>query len=110
LRDGMADFIAAARRTGGRVRRGAHAGGSGARPAADREQTRVIREWARENGYDLAERGRIRPTNRREPKPPNPSPGAHAGPEPADAAWPDPADAAEPRPGGRRGSAGPHHR
>jgi nucleoid-associated protein Lsr2 len=59
LRDGLADFVAAARRTGGRLRRGARAGGSGARPAADREQTRAIREWARENGYDLAERGRI---------------------------------------------------
>lgn len=31
-------------------------------PAADREQTKVIREWAREHGYEVAERGRI-PTN-----------------------------------------------
>jgi nucleoid-associated protein Lsr2 len=59
LRDALAEFIAAARRTGGRVRRGTRGGGSGARPAADREQTKAIREWARENGYDLAERGRI---------------------------------------------------
>jgi Lsr2 len=50
LRDGLAEFIAAARRTGGRVRRGA--GG----PAHDGP---AIREWAREQGHELAERGRI---------------------------------------------------
>jgi hypothetical protein len=59
LRDGLANFIAAARRTGGRVRRGTRASRPSGRPAADREQTKAIREWARDNGYDLAERGRI---------------------------------------------------
>ena len=63
LRDTLADFVAAARRTSGRRKRGgARAGSSAARPAADREQTRLIREWARENGYELADRGRI-PSN-----------------------------------------------
>jgi hypothetical protein len=62
LRAALADFIEAARRTGGRVKRGASAAKPAARPAADREQTKAIREWARQNGFDLADRGRI-PTN-----------------------------------------------
>lgn len=59
LRDELADFITAARRTGGRIRRGAPRSGAGTRPTADRERTRAIREWARAHGYELAERGRI---------------------------------------------------
>jgi hypothetical protein len=55
LRDGLADFVAAGRRIGGRIKRGSSAGGrstgSGDGPA--------IREWAREQGHELAERGRI---------------------------------------------------
>jgi hypothetical protein len=55
LRDGLADFVAAGRRIGGRIKRGSAAGGrsagSGDGPA--------IREWAREQGHELAERGRI---------------------------------------------------
>lgn len=58
LRDAVADFIAAGRRTGGRIKRGISP--SAARPAvADREQTRAIRDWARQNGFDMADRGRI---------------------------------------------------
>ncbi|RDI67902.1 histone-like nucleoid-structuring protein Lsr2 [Nocardia pseudobrasiliensis] len=30
-----------------------------ARPAAAREQTAAIRAWARKNGYDVSDRGRI---------------------------------------------------
>jgi hypothetical protein len=58
LRGSLADYVGAARRTGGRISRSASKG-SAARPAADREQTRAIREWARDNGWALAERGRI---------------------------------------------------
>ncbi|WP_067885675.1 histone-like nucleoid-structuring protein Lsr2 [Nocardia vaccinii] len=29
------------------------------RAAADKEQTKAVREWARKNGYDVASRGRI---------------------------------------------------
>jgi hypothetical protein len=54
LRDGLAGFIAAARRTGGRVKRGAAASG---RAAAN--DGPMIREWARKQGHQLAERGRI---------------------------------------------------
>jgi hypothetical protein len=59
LRDAVADFVSAARRTGGRIKRGTSAPSSTTRPPADREQTKAIRAWARQNGYDLAERGRI---------------------------------------------------
>ncbi|HEX3783151.1 MAG TPA: Lsr2 family protein [Pseudonocardiaceae bacterium] len=60
LRKGLTDFIAAARRTGGRVKRGlggtATAGSEGAR---SKEQTQAIRDWARSNGWDIADRGRV---------------------------------------------------
>lgn len=61
LRDTLAEFVTAARRTGGRVRRGTSAAGSGStgRVTADRERTRAIRQWAREHGHELADRGRI---------------------------------------------------
>lgn len=59
LRDAFADYVASARRTGGRLKRGTAPAKAAARPATDREQTKAIRDWARENGYDLAERGRI---------------------------------------------------
>ncbi|WP_067564773.1 histone-like nucleoid-structuring protein Lsr2 [Nocardia acidivorans] len=29
------------------------------RPAADREQTQAIRDWARRNGFDVSSRGRV---------------------------------------------------
>jgi Lsr2 len=59
LRDAFAEYVASARRTGGRLKRGTAPAKAAARPATDREQTRAIRDWARENGYELAERGRI---------------------------------------------------
>jgi hypothetical protein len=60
LRDSLADYVESARRVGGRVRRGT-APAAPARPADTRskEQTRAIREWAKKNGYELADRGRI---------------------------------------------------
>lgn len=63
LRDALATYVAAARRSGGSGR-----GGRAARPAADapasptrtdREVTAAIRAWARENGHEISERGRI---------------------------------------------------
>jgi hypothetical protein len=60
LRASLGEFIAAARRTGGRAKRNTGSTKPAAsRPAANREQTRAIREWARENGFELADRGRI---------------------------------------------------
>jgi hypothetical protein len=59
LRESLAHFVGAARRTGGRIKRAANTTGPATRPTANREQTRAIRDWARRNGFDLAERGRI---------------------------------------------------
>jgi hypothetical protein len=61
LRDELARYVAAARRTGGRKVRLATgqtlAGPSGS--GTDRERNRQIREWAQANGYEVAERGRL---------------------------------------------------
>lgn len=60
LRKGLTDFVAAARRTGGRVKRGL--GGtatSASESARSKEQTQAIRDWARNNGWDIADRGRV---------------------------------------------------
>ena len=54
------DYIQAARRTGGRVKRGTSPKGS--TPGTNRDQTKAIRDWARQNGYELSDRGRI-PSN-----------------------------------------------
>jgi hypothetical protein len=55
LREAMARFIDAGRRVGGRRRKGQKvaAGGSAGPSAAD------IRQWARANGWDVPERGRV---------------------------------------------------
>ncbi|HEV7650474.1 MAG TPA: Lsr2 family protein [Actinophytocola sp.] len=57
LRDTVADYVANARRTGGRVKRGGRpAAGSGGSANGEAGQ---IREWALANGIELAARGRI---------------------------------------------------
>jgi hypothetical protein len=61
LRDALEPFVNAARKAGGR------SGGRGRqrqvaedRPArTSREETAAIRRWARENGHEVSERGRI---------------------------------------------------
>jgi|SRR5690242_15715877 len=62
LRDSLASFVAAARRSGAapqrpRATRGGGADGDGTR--AGREETAAIRNWARANGHEVSERGRI---------------------------------------------------
>ena len=60
LRDRLANFVASARKTGGRAKRGATT--TTRRVVAEartKEQTKAIREWARSNGHDLSDRGRI---------------------------------------------------
>ncbi len=65
LREALAEFVAAARRMGGRGRRSAGAATSAAATAAprrgsvDREQNQAIREWARKHDYKVSDRGRI---------------------------------------------------
>jgi hypothetical protein len=63
LRDSLASFVAAARRSGSAARRGrgqrVPADAPAAPARADREATAAIRTWARENGHEVSERGRI---------------------------------------------------
>lgn len=66
LRDIFAEFAGAARRMGGRARRGtavaAAAPAASAAPrrgAVDREQNQAIRDWARKHEFKVSERGRI---------------------------------------------------
>lgn len=56
LRNGLASYVAAARRTGGRKARG---GRNVSGLPADRERGRAIREWARAEGIEVSDRGRI---------------------------------------------------
>ncbi|MBK1785202.1 histone-like nucleoid-structuring protein Lsr2 [Prauserella cavernicola] len=61
LRDALAQYVEHARRAGGRKRAGrpAVAKVPGRSAAVDREQNQAIRAWARKNGYDVSDRGRI---------------------------------------------------
>lgn len=57
LRDAFAPFVGAARRAGR-----SHAGARRARAGATRtggDRTTAIREWARENGHKVSDRGRL---------------------------------------------------
>ena len=61
LRDALAPFVSAARRSGtGGGRRRRSSGGSGSQPShSNRARNASIREWAREHGHEVAVRGRI---------------------------------------------------
>ncbi len=61
LRDALAEFVASARRAGGRAARrsGATPAPAARRPSIDREQNQAIREWARKRGMKVSDRGRI---------------------------------------------------
>ena len=61
LRDSMAEYVAHARRAGGRGVRGPSTAAPrrGRAARGDREQTHAIREWARANGHKIGEKGRI---------------------------------------------------
>ncbi len=57
LRDALAVYIGHGRRTGGRRRRGQ--GAARAATPNGGASAAEIREWARENGWDVPERGRV---------------------------------------------------
>jgi hypothetical protein len=60
LRDHLAGFIAAARRGARSKRTRPDTTKATARPtASDREQAAAIRDWARQNGHEVSDRGRI---------------------------------------------------
>nr|WP_219419982.1 Lsr2 family protein [Pseudonocardia nigra] len=57
LRDSLSVFVGAARHAGGGRR---SVGARAARGSSvDREQTHSVREWARDNGFEVSSRGRI---------------------------------------------------
>ncbi|MBY8862064.1 Lsr2 family protein [Nocardia sp. CA2R105] len=56
LRDAFEQWAEPARKVG-RISKGKSK--IGGRTAADKEQTKAVREWARKNGYDVSNRGRI---------------------------------------------------
>ena len=58
LRNALSLYIGHGRRTGGR-RRKSSSGGSAKAPAAGGPSPSEIRAWARENGWDVPERGRV---------------------------------------------------
>lgn len=57
LRDVLATYIAHGRRAGRTPKPAGRPAATTAR--ADREQTQAIREWARSNGHEVSDRGRI---------------------------------------------------
>jgi hypothetical protein len=60
LRDALAEYVAAARKSGGVRRRSATAAAvPPRRPSIDREQNQAIRDWARKRGMKVSDRGRI---------------------------------------------------
>jgi hypothetical protein len=61
LEESLADFIAAARpaATGTAAAPKAKRGAGTGTVRADREQTQAIREWARQNGHQVSDRGRV---------------------------------------------------
>ena len=68
LRDSLASFVAAGRKSGGSDAAGGRraqkmTASPGSRPQPlDREQTAAIRAWARQNGHEVSDRGRIAKT------------------------------------------------
>lgn len=56
LRDALATYVAHGRRAGRTASAPRASRGSG---RVDREQTQAIREWARKNGHQVSDRGRI---------------------------------------------------
>ena len=59
LRDALATWIGHARKTTTRSSSGNSARSGARRGGADRAQLAKIREWAKENGYQISDRGRI---------------------------------------------------
>ncbi len=57
LRDALSLYIGHGRRTGGRRKSGRRA--SAPAPSGDAASAADIRAWARENGFDVPERGRV---------------------------------------------------
>ena len=59
LRSALGKYVTHARKMGGAARRGGRAAGRARRGTGPGLNTTEIRNWARENGYDIKDRGRV---------------------------------------------------
>lgn len=61
LRKALADYVAVARRVGGRKQqaKAARVSSSSGSAHVDREQNQAVRDWAKSEGYEINPRGRI---------------------------------------------------
>lgn len=59
LREILAEYVAAGRRTGGAVRKGRRAAVAAPSPTNSRAENAAIREWAEASGIDVNARGRL---------------------------------------------------
>ncbi|MFW6772769.1 histone-like nucleoid-structuring protein Lsr2 [Nocardioides sp. CPCC 205120] len=59
LREALAGYVGHARKSGGNRRTRRTSSSSSAAAASDGPSTKEVREWARENGWDVPDRGRV---------------------------------------------------
>jgi hypothetical protein len=59
LRSALGKYVTHARKVGGAARRGGRVAGRASRGAGSALNTTEIRNWARENGFDIKDRGRV---------------------------------------------------
>ena len=59
LRSALGKYVSHARKVGGASRRAGRAAGRAGRGTGSSLNTTEIRNWARENGYDIKDRGRV---------------------------------------------------
>ena len=59
LRSALGKYVTHARKVSGPARRGGRAAGRIVRGAGPMLNTTEVRSWARENGYDIKDRGRV---------------------------------------------------
>jgi hypothetical protein len=59
LRSALGKYVTHARKVGGAARRAGRGAGRGGRGAGSAQNTTEIRNWARENGIDIKDRGRV---------------------------------------------------
>jgi hypothetical protein len=59
LRSALGKYVTHARKMGGSARRSGRAAGRASRGTSPGLNTTEIRNWARENGYDIKDRGRV---------------------------------------------------
>jgi hypothetical protein len=59
LRKSLEEFATHARRSGGRLKRGTPSAAPNTSATASHEQAQAIRDWARRNGHEVSNRGRI---------------------------------------------------